>query len=70
MLGVLDIMGVEVQNREQVEVKENVETRETEEEDKTKKTTNAQTCDDMWMHMFYADTSCDTLSHNVMCAQG
>ena len=64
MLGVLDIMGVEVW---QVEVRENVEARETEEEDET---TNAQTCDDMWMNMFYADTSCDTLSHNVMCAQG
>ena len=36
MLGVLDIMGVEAQNREQVEVRENVEARETE-EDKTKK---------------------------------
>ena len=24
----------------------------------------------IWMNMFYADTSCDTLSHNVMCAQG
>ena len=37
MLGVLDIMGVEVQNREQVEEGENVEARETEEEDKTRK---------------------------------
>ena len=26
-----------------------------------KETTNAQTCDDMWMNMFYADTLCDTL---------
>ena len=24
----------------------------------------------MWMNLFHADTSCDTLSHNVMCAQG
>ena len=24
----------------------------------------------VWMNMFYADTSCDTLSHIVMCAQG
>ena len=37
MLGVLDIMGVEVRNREQGEVRENVEARETEEEDKTRK---------------------------------
>ena len=36
MLGVLEIMGVEVQNREQVEAGENVEARETEEEDKTR----------------------------------
>ena len=35
-----------------------------------KGTTNAQTCDDMWMNMFCADTSWDTLSHNVVCAQG
>ena len=35
-----------------------------------KETTNALTCDDMLMNMFHADTSCDTLSHNVMCAQG
>ena len=35
-----------------------------------KETTKDQTCDDMWMNMFYANTSCDTLSHNVMCAQG
>ena len=35
-----------------------------------KETTNAPTCDDMWMNMFYTDTSCNTLSHNVMCAQG
>ena len=32
-----------------------------------KETTNAQTCDDMRMYMFCADTSCGTLSHNVMC---
>ena len=37
MLGVLDIMEVEVRNREQVEVRENVEARETEDEDKTRK---------------------------------
>ena len=36
MLGVLDIMEVEVQDREQVEVREKVEARETEEEDKTR----------------------------------
>ena len=70
MLGVLDIMGVEVQNREQVEVRENVGARETEEEDKTRKQQTLRhvtTCD-----MFYADTSWNTLSlsHNVMCAQG
>ena len=52
MLGVLDIMEVEVQDREQVEVGEKVEARETEEEDKNKETTNAQTCDDMWMNIF------------------
>ena len=70
MLGVLDIVGVEVRNREQVEVRENVEARETEEEDKTRETTNAQTRADMRIDMFYADTPRDTLSHNVMCAQG
>ena len=37
MLGVLDIVGVEVGNREQVEKRENVEARETVEEDKTRK---------------------------------
>ena len=37
MLGVLDIIGVEVQDREQVEVRDKVEARETEEEDKTRK---------------------------------
>ena len=37
MLGVLDIMEVEVQDREQVDVREKVDARETEEEDKTKK---------------------------------
>ena len=58
MLGILDILGVEVRNREQVEVTENVEARETEEEIKTKK----QTCDDMWMKNFHVGTSCDTLS--------
>ena len=70
MLGVLDIMGVEVQNREQVEVRENVEGTRDRGRRQNKETTNAHTCDVMWMNMFYADTSCDTLSHNVMCAQG
>ena len=37
MLGVLDFMEVEIQDREQVEVREKVEARETEEEDKTRK---------------------------------
>ena len=37
VLGDLDNMGVEVQDREQVGVREKVEARETEEEDKTKK---------------------------------
>ena len=32
---------------------------------KQEQTTNAQTCDDMCM----MDARCDTLSHNVMCAQ-
>ena len=68
VLSVLDHM--EVQDREQVKVREKEEAQETEEEDKNEETTNAQTCDDMWMNIFYADTSCDTLSHNVMCTQG
>ena len=59
---------IEVHDRE-VELKEKIEARETEEEDQNKETTNAQTCDDMWMNMFHADTSCDTLNHNVKCAQ-
>ena len=37
MLGDLDNMGVEVQDREQVEEGEKVEARETEEKDKTRK---------------------------------
>ena len=37
MLGILETMGVEVHDREQVEVRENVEARGTEEEDKTRK---------------------------------
>ena len=37
MLGILDIMEVEVQDREQVEVREKVEARETEVKDKTRK---------------------------------
>ena len=63
MLGVLDIMGVEVQDREQVDSER--ESRGTREGGRrqNKETTNARTCDDM------SDTSCDTLSHNVMCAQ-
>ena len=32
-------------------------------------TTNDQTRDDMWMNMFYADTSCDILSNNMMWAR-
>ena len=35
-----------------------------------KETTNPHTCDEMSMNIFDADTSCDTMSHNVMCAQG
>ena len=64
-------MKVEVQDREQVEVRER-ESRGTRDRRRrqNKETTNAQTRDVMWMNMFYADTSCDTLSHNVMCAQG
>ena len=46
-------MEVEVQDREQVEVIEKVEARETEEEDKNKETTNAQTCHDMCMNIFF-----------------
>ena len=61
MFGVLDIVGVEVRNREQVEVRESVEARERGRR-QNKETTNAQTCDDM------SDMSCDTLRHNVMCA--
>ena len=63
MFGILDIVGVEVRNREQVEVRENVEARERK---KTKQRNNKRS--DMWMNMFYADMSCDTLRHNVMCA--
>ena len=64
MLGDLDNMGV-VQDREQVEEGEKVEARETEEEDKTRKQQTLK-----HVMTFYADTSCDTLSHNVMCARG
>ena len=57
MLGVLDLMGVEIQNRG-------------DRGRQNKETTNAQTCDDMWMNMFYAETSCDTLSHAVHVNKG
>ena len=36
----------------------------------SKETTNTQTCDDMCMCDILSDTRCDTLSHNVICAQG
>ena len=53
LLGVLDIVEADVQDREQVDSREQVEAREREEEDKTRKQpTNAQTCDimdGMWM---------------------
>ena len=49
MLGVLDIMKVEVQDREQAEVREKVEARETEEEDKTWK---QQTLRHVHEHLF------------------
>ena len=70
MLGDLDNIGGEVQDREQVEVREKSRGTRDRGRRQNKETTNAQTCDDMWMNMFYADTSCDTLSQNVMCAQG
>ena len=63
-------MEVEVQDREQVEVRENVDARETEEEDKTKKQQTLRHVMTCGWNMFYADTSCDTVSHNVMCARG
>ena len=47
VLGGFDHMEVEVQDRERVEA------RETEEEDKTRNQTNAQTCDDAWINMFF-----------------
>ena len=68
MLGVLDIMGAEVRNRGRSE-RERRGMRDRGRR-QNKGTTNTQTCDDMWMNTFYADTSCDTLSRNVMCAQG
>ena len=71
MLDVLDIVEVEVRNREQVqEGRERRGTRNRGRRQNKETTTNAQTCDDMWMNMLYADTSCDTLSHIVLCAQG
>ena len=70
MLGILDYMEVQVQDREQIGVREKRRGTRDRGRRQNKETTNAQTCDDMWMNMFYADTSCDTLSHNVMCAQG
>ena len=45
-------MGIEVQDREQVEVREKAEAREKRGRRQNKETTNAQTCDDMWMNMF------------------
>ena len=56
---------VEFQDREQVEVREKIEARDSGRR-QNKRTTNAQ----MWINMFYEDTSCNTLNHNVMCAQG
>ena len=62
-------MEVEVQDRTGGSKRESRGTRDRGRR-QNKGTTNAQRRDDMRMDMFYADTSCDTLSHNVMCAQG
>ena len=63
MLGVLDIMGVEVQNRELVEVRENVEAREIEDEDETRKQQTLRHVDE---HVLCRHV----VRHLVMCAQG
>ena len=70
MLGGFDHMEVEVKDREQVEVREKVEARETDEEDKTGKQQTLKHVMTFGWTCFYADMSCDSLSHNVMCAQG
>ena len=69
MLSGLDHMKVEVQDCEQVEVREKVEARETEEDKTRKQQTLKQVMTCAWTSV-YADTPCDTLSHNVVCSQG
>ena len=64
VLGGLDHMDVEVQDREQVQVREKVEAREAEEEDKTRKQQTLKHV--MCMNIFLRDTRRDTLSHNVV----
>ena len=55
-LGGFDHMEVDEQDRAQVDSERKVEARERDEEDKVRKTTNAQTCDDMCMSDFVRHT--------------
>ena len=69
VLGGFDHMEVEVQDREHVEVRERErERRGMRDRKKTKQGNNKRS--DRWWHvdetLFCADTSCDTLSHNVV----
>ena len=63
-------MEVDEQDREQVDSeRESRSARKRDRGRRSKETTNAQTCDDMRMNDILSDPRCDTLSHNVMCAQ-
>ena len=61
-------MEVDEQDREQMDSERERDAREKGRR-QNKETTNTQTCGDICMSDFLPDTRCDTLSHNVMCAQ-
>ena len=63
-------MEIDEQDREQVDNERESRDARGRGRRQSKETTNAQTCDDMYVSVLLTDTRCDTLSHNVMCAQG
>ena len=72
ILGGFDIVEVDVQDREQEDSGEQAEVRERERE-KTKQGNNQRKLKHVtsWMACEWSECArCDTLSHNVMCAQG
>ena len=69
ILGRFDIVEVDVQDREQVNSGEGVEAREREEEDRTRKQSTLKHVTSWMTCRWSACAGCDTLSHNVMCAE-